>query len=253
MDRASPSITESLLDHGLDMEGSFRGRLTWETPAKIYNGVNLLETELGAYSYLAPRSELNYVSIGRYCSIGPFSRLFGSAHPTKWLSSHPFAHQNIFKSFVDYEPSLRFDGYSKATVVGHDVWMGADVTIIPGTKIGNGAVIGAGAVVAKDVPDYAVVVGNPGRVVKYRFDDALIERMQRVKWWRFDLPRLMTENPDLPFDRPEAMLDYIEEREDVLPKLTAPRKQLFYGPKALMVRTLPPASEAASDRSVPRP
>ena len=234
------------------MEGTLQNNLTWEVPAKIYHSVTLFEVEMGAYSYVSPRCELNYVSMGRYCSIGPFSRLFGSAHPKEWLSSHPFTHQNIFQHFVPYKPTMEFKGYSETTQVGHDVWMGTNVIVLPGTKIGNGAVIGAGAVVAKDVPDYAVVVGNPGRVVKYRFDDTLIERMQRVKWWRFDMPRLMAEKPGLPFDRPEAMLDYIEENEASLPKLNPLRRQLFKSEKGLAVRHMMPL-EANEDRSVPRP
>lgn len=68
-------------------------------------------------------------------------------------------------------------------IIGNDVWIGADVIIMGGVHIGNGAVIGAGAVVAKDIPPYAIVVGNPARVIKYRFDDDTIRKLQEMKWW----------------------------------------------------------------------
>ena len=70
-------------------------------------------------------------------------------------------------------------------IIGNDVWIGAHATIMGGVKIGNGAVIGAGAVVAKDVPPYAIVLGNPARVIKYRFDEATIEWLQKLRWWNW--------------------------------------------------------------------
>lgn len=248
MSQDQASVHETLLKHGLDMGGQFRKSLVWETPVKIHPGVTIVEAEFGAYSYVAPHTELNYVVVGRYCSIGPHCRLFGSAHPTKWLSSHPFTHQNIFKSFVDYEPELDFEGYGKFTRIGHDVWIGTNAVILHGVKIGHGAVIGAGAVVAKDVPDYAVVVGNPGRVVKYRFDEALVARMLKLEWWRYDLPRHMTAQTKLPFDQPEAMLDYIEENERQLPKFDGIKKQLFNSAEGLAIRTIQPAPVSPSPR-----
>jgi hypothetical protein len=109
--------------------------------------------------------------------------------------------------------------------------------------IGRGAVIGAGAVVAKDVPDYAVVVGNPGKVVRYRFGEKLIERLLRVQWWQFDMPRHMADKPDLPFDKPEILLDYLEEHGESVPKLSGIRKQLLKTPEGLAVRTIQPSED----------
>ncbi|WP_112662496.1 CatB-related O-acetyltransferase [Microvirga flavescens] len=234
------STRQLLLDNGLDMGGSFSESLIWEYPAKIHERVHATQVEIGAYSYIAPGTELHSVTLGRFCSIGPNIRLFGSAHPTQWLSSHPFTHVNIFNRFVEGTPPRTFEGYPKRTEIGHDVWMGTDVIVIPGVKIGNGAIIGAGAVVAKDVPDYAVVVGNPGRVVKYRFDEALIERFKRVQWWRYDLPRSLKSMPDLPVDDPVAALDRIEENPDAFLPLKPERRQLFTTREGTMVRKLPP-------------
>jgi acetyltransferase-like isoleucine patch superfamily enzyme len=240
MTQENAGLRETLLKHGLELEGHFNQSLTWEIPVRLHLAVNAVDVELGSYSYVAPYTELHHVSIGRYCSIGPHCRLFGAAHPTRWLSSHPFTHQSIFKHFLDYEPALQFEGYGQATRIGHDVWVGVNAIILPGVKIGHGAIIGAGAVVPRDVPDYAVVVGNPGRIVKYRFDERLIERLLRVQWWQFDLPRHVADKPDLPLDRPEAMLDYLEEHAQSLPRLSGVRKQLLSKPEGLVIRTIAP-------------
>lgn len=71
------------------------------------------------------------------------------------------------------------------TVIGNDVWIGRGATIMPGVKIGNGAVIGSMAVVAKDVPDYAIVAGNPARIIRYRFDQETIDFLNDLEWWDF--------------------------------------------------------------------
>ena len=72
------------------------------------------------------------------------------------------------------------------TVIGNDVWIGQNVTIMPGVHIGDGAIIGADSTVATNIPPYAVAVGNPARVIRMRFDDETIELLERLKWW--DLP-----------------------------------------------------------------
>jgi carbonic anhydrase/acetyltransferase-like protein (isoleucine patch superfamily) len=70
-------------------------------------------------------------------------------------------------------------------IIGSDVWIGTEAVILSGVKVGDGAVIGARAVVAKDVPPYAVVAGNPSRIVKWRFEPAIVERLLRVAWWNW--------------------------------------------------------------------
>jgi len=73
-----------------------------------------------------------------------------------------------------------------STIVGHDVWIGMEAAIMPGVRIGNGAVIGARAVVADDIPDYAIAVGNPAKVTRLRFSGDDIDRLNRLAWWRWD-------------------------------------------------------------------
>ena len=110
------------------------------------------------------------LTIGSYCSIGPNVRfLLGGEHKTTALSTFPL---KVTRFGAGKEAFAKGD-----ITVGDDVWFGASTLICSGVTIGQGAVIGAGAVVTKDVPPYAIVGGNPARIIKYRFDDALIARL----------------------------------------------------------------------------
>lgn len=125
-----------------------------------------------------------HVLIGKYSSIGHRIKFIaGLNHDSNRVSTYPFheAFEGMHSGSVNNYP----ESNHYQIVIGNDVWIGADVTLLGGVKIGNGAVIGAGAVVAKDVPPYAVVVGNPARVIKYRFDEATIEWLQKLRWWNW--------------------------------------------------------------------
>ena len=80
----------------------------------------------------------------------------------------------------------------KETLVGNDVWIGRSVIIISGVKIGDGSVIGAGSIVTKDIPPYAIVAGNPARVIRFRFDETIIEELLKISWWNFNNIELET-------------------------------------------------------------
>ncbi len=98
-------------------------------------------------------------------------------HNYNVVSTFPFKH----RINIDDPRDLFLDN----VVIGNDVWIGANAIILPGVNIGDGAVIGAGTVVTKDVPPYAIVGGNPARVIKYRFDENTINTLLKIKWWDF--------------------------------------------------------------------
>jgi len=83
------------------------------------------------------------------------------------------------KGFFDWRRERR-------VVVGNDVWLGHNVTVMGGVTIGDGAVVGSGAIVTKSIPPYAIAVGNPARIIKYRFDSTIIEKIMAIKWWDWD-------------------------------------------------------------------
>jgi tetrahydrodipicolinate N-succinyltransferase len=91
--------------------------------------------------------------------------------------------------------------------IGSDVWTGHNVNILPGVSVGDGAVIGAGSVVTRDVPPFAIVAGSPARVLRMRFSERTIERLLCLKWWELELSELT----GLPFRDVECCLDQIEE------------------------------------------
>lgn len=92
------------------------------------------------------------------------------------------------------------------TIIENDVWIGSNVVVLNGLHIGTGAIIGAGAVVTKDVPPYAIVVGNPARIIKYRFDKEMIKKLLKSKWWELEAEEMIGVN----FDNVEEALDQIE-------------------------------------------
>ena len=157
--------------------------VTWRELLKQYHGI-----EIGAYSYgdcMKPGNWPSGVTVGRYVSVGANVKVFLRNHPYDRLSMHPF----FYNSSCGY---VTVDNILSTTLsVKHDVWIGSNVTILPGCeRIGIGAVVGAGAVVTKNVPDFAVVAGNPCRIIKYRFSETLQKEILGSRWWEKDITDL---------------------------------------------------------------
>lgn len=158
---------------------------------KIYinEDQSIVGVTLGEGSYLVQGSlEFGgyqcHVLIGKYSSVAHGIKfIVGLNHDSSSASTYPF--QEVFEGMIGKNADLHPQCNHCQIIIGNDVWIGAYATIMGGVKIGNGAVIGAGAVVAKDVPPYAVVVGNPARVIRYRFDEATIEWLQKLRWWNW--------------------------------------------------------------------
>lgn len=125
-------------------------------------------TYIGAFSHVA-----QYTEIGSFCSIGNLCTIGATSHPIHKLTTFPFT-------------EILNDHRYKGTTIEHDVWIGSSVVVIAGVTVGSGAVLGAGAIVTKDVPPYAIVVGNPARVLRYRFEPELVAALLETRWW--DLP-----------------------------------------------------------------
>ena len=126
------------------------------------------------------------LKIGRFCALaqGTTFIMNGANHALTGFSTYPF---HIFGPDWEegFEKETIFDHLRGDTVVEHDVWFGTNSTVMPGVTVCSGAVIGAHAVVASDVPPFAIVVGNPARVIKLRFDEATIERLLEIAWWNW--------------------------------------------------------------------
>jgi virginiamycin A acetyltransferase len=128
-------------------------------------------------------SGLNPIVIGNFCSIARNVYFYEYNHPVHGLSTY------FLSKFFDRP--LEDDIVSKGPIqCGHDVWIGANSIVLSGVNIGNGAVIGAGSVVTKDVPDYAIVAGNPAQILRYRFNDGLIKQMLALEWWNWSFEKI---------------------------------------------------------------
>jgi acetyltransferase-like isoleucine patch superfamily enzyme len=145
--------------------------------------------EVGDFSYGMPEvltwGEGFKLKIGKYCSIaGGVTIFLGGNHRPDWVTTYPFS------AIADVWPEgSGIEGHPKSkgdVRIGNDVWLGYKSTIMSGVSVGDGAVVAACAVVTKHVPPYAIVGGNPARIIRYRFDEETIERLMAIKWW--DLP-----------------------------------------------------------------
>lgn len=152
---------------------------------------SLQNTEVGSYSAVGRYTKIVYTSIGKYCAVSWDTTINAISHPYENLSISAFPYVPYVGNFV----SERKQFYKKVTIK-NDVWIGANSVIMPGITIGNGAIIGAGAVVTKDVPDYAIVAGVPAKVIKYRFNKDIIDRLLELKWWDLD-PKIIKNHIDL--------------------------------------------------------
>lgn len=120
--------------------------------------------------------------IGKFCQIGAGVEFVmnGANHQMNAVSTYPFY---IFGSWDQSAPSKEDLPFKGDTVVGNDVWIGQNSTILPGVHIGDGAIIGLNSVVTRDAPPYTIVAGNPAKAVRKRFDDELIDLLLKLKWW----------------------------------------------------------------------
>lgn len=149
--------------------------------------------EVGEYTYFDGQNFQRHVThhydfigdkliIGKFCQIGKGVEFImnGANHQMNSASTYPFY---IFNGWKQNPPKKEDLPYKGDTIIGNDVWIGQNVTFLPGVRVGDGSIIGANAVVTSDIPPYSVVVGNPAKVIRKRFDEELIELLEKLEWW----------------------------------------------------------------------
>lgn len=152
--------------------------------SKVESGSNVFNSRFGRHSFAGYNCEISHSEIGSFCSIGNNVILNPGVHPINWVSTSPVFYSGKDSVKVKY---ANFDKVKRRSlVIGSDVWIGSNVVVMGGVNIGHGAIIGASSVVTKNVPPYAIVGGVPAKILKYRFDENLIEELLQSKWWELD-------------------------------------------------------------------
>lgn len=151
------------------------------------------DSVIGSMTYTGVGTSVHKADIGRFRSIASGVELGGADHDYTAVSTYTKARMRAALG-DGYEENSAFDAYT--CKIGNDVWIGANATVVGKARIGDGAVVGAGAVVVGDIPPYAIVVGVPARVMRFRFDEETIGRLLGIAWWNWPLEFLL-ERQDL--------------------------------------------------------
>ncbi len=175
--------------------------------------VQFWDSTLGRGSYIGRNGCVSMTEIGRFCSIGPNLLCGWGIHPLHGISTSPCFYSTYKSAKMTYSKENKVEERKRITI-GNDVFIGMNVTILDGVTIGNGAVIGAGAVVNHDIPPYAVAVGVPAKVVKYRFSPEIIKKLEAIKWWDWDDEKIQAVEKMF-FDVESFVTQYYHENDNI--------------------------------------
>ena len=169
--------------------------------------------KIGDYSYAG--GSINWflanpedkIEVGRFCSVAHNVTIFGGGeHFSQRATTYPLKFLFLQDASINHNPDAKTKG---VTQIGNDVWIGQSAIILSGVNIGDGAIIGAGAVVSKDVPPYSIVAGNPAQIIRYRFTSPTIEFLLNLQWWNWPLEKILL-NLDLLYQDPDQWSSSIQ-------------------------------------------
>jgi acetyltransferase-like isoleucine patch superfamily enzyme len=164
----------------------------------MIENLHLLHTDRGTYFdrniNIISWSDDYHIHVGKYTSVGRDCNFFLHAnHRPDWVTTSSQLWGPVTPEIADMHMKMGHPSCKGDITVENDVWIGAKSTIMSGVRIHNGSIVGANSTVTKDVPPYAIVVGNPARVVKYRFNERQVESLLKIKWWNWTEDRIKTE------------------------------------------------------------
>lgn len=154
------------------------------------NKFKIKNVTIGTHTYGNPKifmwTDKYGVKIGNFCSIAKNCIIIVDGnHKTNLITTYPLKEKLMNCNYSKYPI-----GKGEGVKIGNDVWIGLNVTILPGVKIGDGAVIGAGSMVTKNVEDYEIVAGNPAKHIKYRFNEKQRESLKKIAWWNWNIEQI---------------------------------------------------------------
>ncbi len=177
--------------------------------AKVYPLSIITNTKMGAFSYVSYSCKINNTTIGKFCSIAQNVKMGLGKHPINFISTSPLLYSKTNPLNYSLTQKQSFEEHIP-TVIGNDVWIGANVLVLDGVNISDGAIIGANSVVTKDVAPYTIVGGVPAKEIKKRFDSEIIEELLKLKWWDYPIDKLKEESILELFSREIELLDLEE-------------------------------------------
>lgn len=172
-----------------------------QTQLEGYNKIGCVDiksSKIGFGTYILS-GQLSGAKIGRFCSIGHNVNIITATHPSEFVSTYPgfykTVNKDIFLSNNDIEiQEFKICKSGESVIIGNDVWIGNNVTILGGVEIGDGAIIGTGSVVTKNVSPFSVFGGVPAKQIKNRFNDEIIEKLLKIKWWDWEISKIISES-----------------------------------------------------------
>jgi acetyltransferase-like isoleucine patch superfamily enzyme len=174
---------------------------TFSNDIFIGSFTRITNSNIGRYTRIKPLCSIFNAKIGNFCSIAKGVKIGLGKHPTNLLSTNSVFYKDGIRK--DWAIKIPFKE-EEQIIIGNDVWIGIEAIILDGIKIGNGAIIATRSVVTRDVPPYAVVGGVPAKIIKYRFDEDIINKIQETEWWNLEdtkikdiLPLFTIPNPTI--------------------------------------------------------
>lgn len=151
---------------------------------------NISESSFDDFTYTSENCQIIYTEIGKCTNIASYVRINPGQHPMDKPCQHHMLYRKEMFGLGEDDKEFFQNRRNNSCKIGSDVWIGHNVVVMGGVKIGNGAVIGSSSVVTKDIPPYAIVVGNPAKVIKYRFDEKTIKKLEKIAWWEWETKKI---------------------------------------------------------------
>jgi phosphonate metabolism protein (transferase hexapeptide repeat family) len=187
-----PKLAETVIDATVKLRETTIGRC-----CEVLGDSALEYSELGDYSYLGPGCMIADAQIGRFCAIAAQVRIGAPNHPLDRPSQHRFTYcPEYYTATAQRDHAFFRQRRADRVQIGNDVWIGHAVIVMPGVRVGDGAVLAAGAVVTRDVAPYTIVGGVPARQIRERFSRAIAAQLSRIAWWDWPAETIWQRSPE---------------------------------------------------------